>query len=465
VTFVSLALRPCAVAAAIAALCAGCAAPRHASPTLQVDDAPAAWQRRGGEAPLRDRWWRAFDDPVLERHVERALARNTDLRVAIARVAEARAESAAEHGAELPRVDLEVGEVRSRSISPVTLRPYLATDRQATVQVAWELDLFGRLAALSAASDASLAASADLRDATALAVASQTASAYLNLRALDERLAIARRTLEARRSALVLARSLSEIGQTSALERVQAEAEYRSTAQAIPQLQLAIERQAQALAILLGDMPGEIERGAELLSLTAPTLPDLGIPSRLLRRRPDIAAAEAQVAASDARLDAARAELLPSVRLAASLGRVGSSIFRDGPFSVWSVGGSVLAPLFNGGQLKAEVDAAAARRDQAIAGYRKTVITAFGEVENQLAAIEHLQEQAEQAQAQRVALAEALRIARNRFREGYSSYLDELDAQRNLFAAEQTVAQLRADWLTAHVDLYRALGGGWDDVR
>jgi len=454
-----------ACAGLLAAGLAGCALVRHEPVVVKVDDAPAAWRHGGGQAPVQDHWWRAFGDPVLERHVERALERNTDLLIAIARVAEARALSVAEHGAELPQVDLGVGKARSQSISPVSLKPYLATNKSATLEVAWEADLFGRLSALDAASDASLAASEDLRDATALAVAAQTASAYIDLRALDERLAIARRTLEARRAALALARARFEIGQSSALELAQAEAEYRATAQAVPQLVLAIERQARALSVLLGDVPRDIERGSDLLALSAPPVPDVGIPSALLRRRPDIAAAEARVAASDAQLAAARAQLLPSVQLAGSIGRVGSTVFRGDPFTVWSIGASVLAPIFHGGELRAQVDADAARRDQALAGYRRAVITAFSEVEDQLAAIEQVHAQGEQAQARRAAVAEALRIAHNRYREGYTSYLDELDAQRNLYDAEQTVVQLRADWLTAHVDLYRALGGGWRTGR
>jgi outer membrane protein TolC len=167
------------------------------------------------------------------------------------------------------------------------------------------------------------------------------------------------------------------------------------------------------------------------------------------------------VAASDAQLDAARAQMLPALQLSTSLARAGSSVFRGDPFSLWSLGASVLAPVFNGGRLQAQADGAASRRDEAILSYRKTVVNAFVEVEDQLAALVYLEEQGRQAEEQRVAVAEALRIARNRYREGYASYLDELDAQRNLFSAEQTVAQLRADVLTAHVNLYRALGGGW----
>ena len=440
---------------------AGCAGPRPIPSAPVVHDAPAAWQGRGGSAALQAQWWKGFGDPVLERHVERALVQNTDLRIAKARVAEARALSAAQHGAELPSIDFGAGAARGKAISDVTGKPYLATNWQAMFQASYEVDLWGRLEALSAASDAALAANEAARDATTLAVAASTASAYINLRALDERLAIARRTLEARRSALRVAQARRDSGHSSAFELAQAEAEYRATAQAVPQLELALQRLENVLHVLLGEVPAQVERGSDLRSLAAPALPAVGLPSSLLRRRPDIAVAEAQIVGSDAQLGAARAQLLPSVRLAASFGNAGSSVLRGDPFTLWTIGGSVLAPIFNGGRLRAQVDASVSRRDQALIGYRKVVLIAFTEVEDQLAAIDHLQQQSVQAEAQRAAVAEALRIARNRYREGYASYLEELDAQRALYTAEQTVAQLRADLLTAHVNLYRALGGGW----
>jgi NodT family efflux transporter outer membrane factor (OMF) lipoprotein len=443
------------------AMVSACGALRPAPPPVPVDAPPAQWLRSGGDATLEAQWWRGFGDPVLEAHVERALERNTDLRTAMARVAEARAAARAEHGAELPQVGFGAGGGRSKQVSDVTLKPFHQTGWRAEFEVAYEVDLWGRLSSLSRASDATLVATQAARDATALAVASATASAYINLLAIDERLALARQTLEARRGALDVARSRQRTGHSSALELAQAQAEYNATAGTIPQLELAAERQAHALAALLDETPREIERGRGLNALLAPDVPALGVPSSLLRRRPDIAAAESQVAASDARLAAARAQMLPSVQLSASLGRIGSTVFRGDPFSIWSVGASILAPIFNGGQLEARADAAASRRDEALLAYRKTVVNAFVEVEDQLAALVHLEEQGRQAEEQRVAVAEALRIARNRYREGYASYLDELDAQRNLFSAEQTVAQLRADVLTAHVNLYRALGGGW----
>jgi NodT family efflux transporter outer membrane factor (OMF) lipoprotein len=454
-------VRWCGVVACAGAILVGCGTPRPTPSLVAMADPPGSWSRAGGEAALEAQWWRGFGDAVLTSLVERALERNTDLRAAMARVAEARAAADAEHGAELPRVDFGAGGERSRSVSDVTLRPYLSTGWKGAFEASYEVDLRGRLAALSEAADATLVASRAARDTTALAVASTTATAYINLLALDERLSIARRTLEARRGALQVARSRQQSGHTSAFELAQAQAEYNATAGAIPQLELAAYRQGNALAALLDQTPGEVVRGSGLSALAAPPLPALGVPSALLRRRPDIAAAESQVAASDAQLAAARAQMLPSLQLSTGLGRVGSSVFRGDPFTIWSVGASVLAPIFNGGRLKAQADVAGSRQDQAILAYRKTVVNAFVEVEDQLAALEHLREQGRQAEEQRTAVAEALRIARNRYREGYASYLEELDAQRTLFGAEQTVAQLRADLLTAHVNLYRALGGGW----
>jgi NodT family efflux transporter outer membrane factor (OMF) lipoprotein len=304
-------------------------------------------------------------------------------------------------------------------------------------------------------------ASVAARDAAALSVAAATASAYIGLRALDERLDLARRTLVSREAALSLARSRQQQGYASKLELAQAESEYRATAQAVPQLELAASRTEHALRVLLGATPGAVERGTTLSAIALPALPDAGLPSALLQRRPDVAASEAQLVASDAQLAAAKAQLLPSLRLTASFGTAGASTLHGDPFTLWGLGGSVLAPIFNGGRLRAQVEAGASRRDQALMGYEKTVLTAFAEVEDQLAALSLIERQAIELEAQRAAVQEALRIAHNRFRAGYASYLEELDAQRSLFSVEQLSVQLRADLLSAHVNLYRALGGGW----
>ena len=451
-----------AVAAAVTALLQACSS-TPSTPTLAVD-VPATWLAADlptGGARVQPGWWRDFGDPVLDGMVERALARNTDLRSAAARVAEARALGDVQRAAGLPTLDAGMGASRSRSISAATGKPYLSTVLQPQFQAAYELDLWGRLDALDQAAQAQVQASESARDSAALSVAATVVSGTINLRALDARLDVARQTLTARESALQLARSRQQRGYSSALETQQSEAEYRATAAVVPQLALAIRRQENALRILTGDAPGPVPRGLPLTELRMPGLPAIGVPSELLRRRPDIAAAEAQLAATDAQFAAARAQLLPSLRLSATLGSISSSALTGDPFKLWSLGGSVLAPLFEGGRLRAGVRAADARREQALAAYERSVLTAFGEVEDQLAAIDELARQAVEVDAQRAALQEALRVAHNRFREGYASHLDELDAQRNLFSAEQTALQLRADQLAARVNLDRALGGGW----
>jgi outer membrane protein, multidrug efflux system len=443
----------------LAAALQGCAT--KTDPVAPTVEPPAAWLGLSGEASVPADWWTAFGDPVLTGCVQQALAHNSDLRLASARVAEARAITAATHGAELPSLDFGAAAQRSQSIFVVTGKPYLSTVWQEQFQAAYEVDLWGRVKALGDAADASLLASVAARDAAALSVAAAAASSYIGLRALDERLDLARRTLVSREAALSLARSRQQHGYASKLELAQAESEFRATAQAVPQLELAASRAEHALRVLQGATPGAVERGTTLSAIVLPALPDAGLPSALLRRRPDIAASESQLVASDAQLAAAKAQLLPSLRLTAAFGTAGADVLHGDPFTLWSLGGSVLAPIFNGGRLRAQVEASTSRRDQALIGYEKTVLTAFAEVEDQLAALSLIERQATELEAQRAAVQDALRIAHNRFRAGYASYLEELDAQRSLFSVEQLSVQLRADLLTAHVNLYRALGGGW----
>lgn len=451
--------------AAVSLVCAAALLPACTTSTTTpsaLPEPPAAWQEPTGREQVTADWWTAFGDPVLTGCVQRALAHNTDLRLASARIAEVRALGDIQHASELPSVDLGAGASRSRSVSAVSGQPYLSTAWQAQFQAAYEVDLWGRVRALGDAADATLRASVASRDAAALSVAAATAAAYIGLRALDERLALARRTLQSREAALGVARSRQQQGYASKLELSQAEAEYRATAQALPSLELSTRRQAHALLLLMGEVPGAVERGAELSALRLPPVPDAGVPSELLRRRPDIAVAEAQVVASDAQLAAARAQLLPSLRLSAGLGRLGSSVLRDDPFTVWSLGGSLLAPVFDAGRLRAQVEAGSSRRDQALISYERAVLGALAEVEDQLSTLTQTRQQAQALEAQRIAVQDALRIAHNRYREGYGTYLDELDAQRTLFSVEQAAVQLRADLLIAHVNLYRALGGGWE---
>ena len=444
---------------AMATMVAGCASPKQDAVTLPVQ--AAQWQGQTGSAAVTAQWWQQFQDPVLTQLVEEAVAHNTDVRLASARVDEARALLRVQQAAELPTLEAGGAAARSDSISPVSRRPFYSGSYQEQFQASYELDVWGRLRALSQSANARLVGAQSTRDAVALSIAANTAQTYITLRALDERLDLARQTLVSRQHALEFARARLDSGYASKLELSQAESELHVTAQAVPQLQLSVARTEHALCVLLGRPPGSVQRGLKLDQLALPPLPDAGVPSELMRRRPDVAANEAQVVASDAQLAASRAQLLPSVRLSAAWGAVGSTIYFGDPFKVWSFGSSILAPLFEGGRLRAQVDVGKSQRDEALIAYEKTVLNAFSEVEDQLSAISLIQREEAELDAQHVSTAEALRIAHDRYGAGYATYLEELDAQRSLFGVEQQSVQSRADLLVANVNLYKALGGGW----
>jgi NodT family efflux transporter outer membrane factor (OMF) lipoprotein len=447
--------------ALVALLALALAACSHAPPQETGDDqppVPSQWltDLRPQAAPARD-WWNAFGDPELTALVAAALAHNLDVATAQARVREARATEAQARSQLFPSLDLALNASRARNYNPFGI-PTTTTTKEAVFQAAYEVDLSGRLHDQVAAARASRQASADARDAAALSVAAATATGYITLRALDARLAVLQATVNDRREAVRVARERADVGYTSDLERRQAEADYESVAQQVPQAQLAIERQEHALSLLTGAAPGAIPRGRTLAQLHAPAIP-AGLPSDLLRRRPDIAQAERTLAAADENLAAARAQFLPSVRLTATAGEL--AVTPLSPITIWSIGASVLAPLFDAGRLDAQVDAAAARRQQAAFGYQRTVLTAFREVEDNLSTVLRSREQRAHLQAQRAALADALFHASRRYRAGYSSYLEQLDAQRGVLGADLALVQAAADELNALVALSQAMGGGW----
>ncbi len=444
-------------------LLAGCRIPVQDRPASSLD-VPVAWRsplQVGPNAAVEQAWWRAFGDPALDALVARALARNGDIRTARSRLQEYQARIRVARSALAPNLSFNGGPTRARVIGPFGT-PIETTSVTGNVQAAYEIDPWGRSEATTQAARYDYAAQQAAADAVALSVAASTASGYLNLRGLDAQLALARQTLASREQSLALAKRQFEVGYSSRLELSQAEAEYRATAAVVPQLERSITQQENALSVLIDASPGPIARGAELAALRVPGIAP-GLPSELLRRRPDIAQAERTVAAADASLSAARDQMLPSLRLTASVGGYASNLpdLLGAGTTLWSVGGSVLAPLFDAGRLRAQAEISASLRDRAVFAYESVVRNAFAETENALTAVQRLREQLDQTEARRVATAEALRIAHNRYRNGYSSYLEELDAQRNAFNAETAVLQLRASWLAAHVDLYRALGGGW----
>lgn len=451
-------------AAALPLLLSACAAivPPPPRATLQT---PTAWRAPAAAAmaatAVEPQWWQSFGDPALSALVATALAHNGDLRVARARVAEYRARVGVMAAGERPNVSVDTAPTRVRQLA-YNGAPYVTNVYQAEFQAGYEIDVWHRLAEQTAAAQAGYQAERANADAVALAIAAQVASGYLNLRGLDAQLELSEATLKLRAQSRDLARRQFDVGYSSRLEWLQAQAEYQTTAEQLPLLRRAIFEQENALSILSGGNPGVIARGAPLAELTAPPVP-AGLPSELLRRRPDIARAELNLLATNASLAATRDQLLPSFRLTAVGGvqNVRWHDFLNAPTALWHMTALAAAPVFDGGRVQSLTDAAAALRDQAAYAYENAVRSAFAETENGLGALGRLREQAVENDARRATAAETLRIAHNRYRNGYASYLEELDAQRTLYSADVGRLQLKTRILQASVDLYRALGGGW----
>jgi NodT family efflux transporter outer membrane factor (OMF) lipoprotein len=446
----------------LALLLAGCqsvdVAPAKSS--LRI---PSQWRAEAGPAsPAEQLWWRNFHDSHLNRYVDKALKNNSDVLIARERINEYQARVYAADGSLFPSLDAGVTGARARSQSAATGLPIYSTLYKGSLTASYDVDLWGVNRSTARAAEASLEAQKAAAAAADLTVASSVASGYVTLLSLDEQLRVTEDTLKSREQAFKLATRQYQTGYSSRLELMQSDSELRSTRAQVPLLQHQIAQQENALSLLLGSNPGSVARSENFESLTPLHLPSQ-LPSTLLNRRPDIVQAERQLLASDATLAASRASLLPSINLTASgsiQDRTLSGLL-DNPLRLWSVGGSILAPILNRQALNAQVDISQSQRNQALYGYEQTVRNAFREVNDSLDAITRYQEQLTELQAQQDVAQETLRIAQNRYNNGYSSYLDVLDAQRTLFSVQTSVVQVKKNLLLAQIDLYKALGGGW----
>lgn len=453
------------VTAACAALLTACAPVPRAVPDSAQLNLPAQWSTADAQAQtaaIAADWWHQLGDAQLNTLVQQALAQNTDVLTAAARVQEAQANLAATDAARSPQVNATLGTSTGRSLG--AFGPTHTRSVQPGLQASWELDLWGRLSQQSQAAAARVQASEADRAAVQLTVATTTVQTYVGLRALQQQLAISQATVLSRDKALQLAQDQQRVGYISQLQVSQAQAEYESVQQQVQQLQWQIDKQLATLNLLLGQAGGNAplaaQTGVHLQDLQLPAVP-ASLPSQLLERRPDIARASALLAASDHNLQAQRAAFLPQVSLSASVGSLLVNALNYNPLTVWSLGGSLLAPLFNGGRLDAQLDAATAQRDQAAYAYRGAVLSAFADVESALTGTQRLAQQTLHATQHREVLQQTLGFAHDRYEAGYASYLEELDAQRNLYAAELEVVRLHQAELDNRVQLYKALGGGW----
>ncbi len=460
-------LRPALVAATLVLAACAPVGPDYQRPSY---DLPQAYpgSPSTAEAALPTDWWTLYGDAKLDELVAAALARNSDIRLAVARIEEADANLREANAAFLPEIDLNAVPARSRISStqatplPATI-PAVRNNVRLTATTSFELDFWGKLRRGVEAVRAQALATRYAKDVVALSLAGLTAQAYFSLRSLDAQIAATRQTLASRDEALTYVRNRARGGVASDLDVSQAE-----TARADSAVQLRDLLRQRALAEhQLGTLTGRPDLtdpgGVELLALPVPPVPPAGLPSALIERRPDIRQAEQALVSANAQIGVAKAAMLPTISLTGVDGwesKALSSLIQ-GTSAIWSLGFALTLPIFDWGRFEARTDAAIAREHQALAGYQKSIETGFREVADALTNAQ----QTTEAEADYVTRLEAarrtLRLAKLRYESGYSAYLEVLDAQRTANDAELAFVRNRQSRLSASVDLMKALGGGW----
>lgn len=432
-------------------------------------DIPAQYRFTLSEAqrPADVQWWSSFGDPVLDELVLEALRNNEDLRIAAARVDEFHGAMVTTRAPIFPSVGYAASSGQNKPSAQVVGKgnDVVANSSAAGFTAGWEIDVWGKIRNQTAAASADWRASDADRRAAVLTLVSAVTSGYLTLLSLDDQLRTSEATLASRRKALDVFEKRYKGGVISKVELSQARYQYQVAAAAVPVLQEQIARQEDALSLLLGRNPGPIARGRVLLELGTPIVPP-GLPSDILAQRPDVVSAEQSLIAANARVSAARALYFPSISLTGLLGVASldlNKLFDDGS-GTWSYAGQVTGPIFQGGSNVGVNEQADARHEQLLANYEKTVQGAFADVDDALIATQKSTERTEAQRLQVEALGDYARLARKRYEGGYSSYLEVLDAENSLFNAQLLYSQGQRDRFIAHVDLYKALGGGWVDA-
>jgi multidrug efflux system outer membrane protein len=454
-----------AAIAGISALATAClVGPNHVKPSL-----PLPGTFRGASAPpsaasLADaKWWEVFPDEQLQALVRTALTQNYDVRVAAARVMQAQAQLGLARSDEYPTagVDVQAGAQRTPAAGATESRTAAAVLVRG--RAAWELDFWGRFRRETEASRARLLSTEWGQRAVLTSLVSRIANAYFRLRALDLERDIARRTLSSGHESLDLTQIRERGGATSLLDVRQAEQLVYAAAATITDLDRRITQQENFISILVGSFPASIVRGRELTAQPhAPEIP-AGLPSSLIERRPDIQAAEQDIVAANAEIGVARAAYFPAITLTGTGGLQSTALgaLFSGGAGLWSVVAGAAQPVFTAGRTRSQVALAEARRQEATLNYEATVKEAFREVSNALVGYSKAREFREQQELLFTASQDARRLADIRYRGGATSYLEVLDADTRLFNAEIGQADARLSELTGFVELYRALGGGW----
>ncbi|HET7291292.1 MAG TPA: efflux transporter outer membrane subunit [Vicinamibacteria bacterium] len=458
----------------IALLASGCAlGPNYKRPEVP---APPSWRdlpAAEAESLANTAWWELFDDAQLQELIRIALVENKDLKIAVERIEEARARYGFTKADLWPKLDLSgtAGRLRFSEASllhtPDGDRPASRdTERSiyaVSADVSWEIDFFGRIRRASEAQNALFLGTQEARRATVLALVADVARAYFELRDLDLRLEVAKRTIESRREYLQLAKDRFEGGITAEIDYRQAEAELRRVEVILFDLERGIALKENEISVLLGRNPGPIARGRPLLEQKLPTAVPAGLPSTLLDRRPDLREAEQTLAAATANIGEAKALLFPRIALTGSYGFASTEFdtLFEGPSKSWNILGNLLQPIFHFSKNKRRVQITESRQRQLLYTYERAILQAFRETEDALVTYRKTGEQ-RTAQGDRVrAERKVLELAELRYRGGVAAYLEVLDAQRSLFNAELDETQTIGSNLVSLVRLYKALGGGW----
>jgi multidrug efflux system outer membrane protein len=449
----------------VVAVTAGCATgPDYRRPDLDV---PGTWRTvAAGEQALADApWTEVYHDPVLRDLIARALTNNFDVRIAVARIDEAAAAYRIQRADLLPAINGSGGYTRARVGNLPPLPGAEAEQFDLFGVLSYELDVWGRIRRLNEAARARYLASAEAAEVVRISLVAGIASTYFNLRALDRQLEIAEATLASRSNSLELTRIKFDDGNgiVSELDVAQALTQVASTRSSMASLRRQIVITENALSVLIGGYPQDLPRGLTIEEQGVPEELMAGLPSGLLLRRPDLRAAEQQLIAANADIGAARAAYFPVFSLTGALGLQSEELgdlFDTGLSRAWNIAPSIAAPIFNGGKIRAGVRVAEARQRAALATYEQAIQNAFREVNDALTGIQRIREQREADEQVVAAERRRLELGYLRYEGGVASYSDVLDAQRFLFNAELAAVQTRNDLLAAHVQLYKALGGG-----
>lgn len=446
----------------VALITTGCAlGPDYVRPQQEMPE-QFRGQTDAAGASLGDADWRqVYRDPALQALLDTALQQNLDVRIAAARVEQARAVLGSARLLQWPAVGATAAVSRSQvsSYAQSAAGPRIGESGNASLNLSWELDFWGRVRRVREASSAEWLASRYAQRAARVSLIATVANAYYGLCALDERSAAANRSVEAREAFLKLTRAQLQRGVISGLDVASAEAQLAAAQVSVHDLARQRAQTENALSVLLARQPQALPLG----NCEPPVTAVAGLPSSLLERRPDLQQAEQSLVAANARIGAAKAALFPRLSLTGAFGALSTDVSEllTGPAQTWSAGVGLLQPLLDADRNLYAVDLAEARKREALLQYEKAVRTAFREVADALIAQTRSAEVLAAQQAQVAALRRAEEIAKARYRAGYSSYFDVINADRDLFAAEQGLAQAHLGAQLATVDLYRALGGGW----